>query len=116
MNNSYERNAMNRRRNLLIASAIGVAVVCQLQIAWSDPGQSATQQMVRGDVLDVEGEHYVIKDISGHEIRLHVNKDTRMEERIKVGDRIEARTNSEGHADSIRVRLPDELPSKGSLP
>ena len=107
---------MDRRRNLLIASAIGVAVACQLQIAWGDPGQSAAQQMVRGDVLDVEGEHYVIKDISGHEIRLHVNKDTHMEGRIKVGDRIEARTNSEGHADSIRVRLPDELPLQGPQP
>ena len=107
---------MKRRRNLLIAGVLGIAVVCQLPIAWSNPGQSPTQQMVHGDVLDVEGQQYVIKDISGHEIRLHVDKETRMEDRIKVGDRIEARMNSEGHADSIRVRLPDELPSKGPLP
>jgi hypothetical protein len=69
-------------------------------------------QTVKGDVLDIEGEYYIVKDITGHEIRLHVNQETKMEDRIKVGDKIEAHINSDGHASAIKVQVPDAAPSK----
>jgi hypothetical protein len=39
---------------------------------------SGAKQAVRGEVLQVEGNHYVIKDPHGNEIRLTVNPNTRM--------------------------------------
>ena len=63
--------------------------------------------VVLGDVLNIENGEYVLKDQSGHEIRLRVDQSTQMADRIKVGDKVEARATN-GHADSIRVRLPDD--------
>lgn len=54
----------------------------------------------------IEGEFYFVKDTSGHEVRLHVSKETKVEDRIKVGDKIEARVTSEGHAMTIAVQIP----------
>jgi hypothetical protein len=73
----------------------------------TDQAGSGASQVVKGSVLDQDGEYYVIKDMSGHEMRLHVNQDTQMTDRIKVGDRIEAQVTSDGHAKSIRV--PDAM-------
>jgi ribosomal 50S subunit-recycling heat shock protein len=60
-----------------------------------------------GDVQIIEGEFYFIKDTTGHQVRLHVNNnETQLGDRIKVGDKIEARVTSEGHATSITVQIP----------
>ncbi|WP_447978989.1 hypothetical protein [Candidatus Nitrospira bockiana] len=70
-------------------------------------GQNSTAaQVVRGDVLNIEGETYIIKDMSGHEVQLRVTSQTKQEDRIKVGDKIEAQVGSDGHAQSIRVQIP----------
>jgi hypothetical protein len=94
---------------LSFSTALGMGVVGIAMAQMSD-GASGTQ-VVKGSVLDQEGEYYTIKDMSGHELRLHVDKDTKMEERIKVGDRIEAQVTPDGHAKSIRVPMSDAMPS-----
>jgi hypothetical protein len=66
---------------------------------------AASELIVKGDVQLIEGEFYFVKDISGHEVRLHVNGQTKLEDRIKVGDKIEARVTSKGHATSIAVQI-----------
>jgi hypothetical protein len=67
------------------------------------------QQTIKGDVLNIEGEYLVVKDMSGHEIRLHVNKDTRTDNnRLKVGDKISAVVAPDGHAESISLDLPQQ--------
>ena len=58
-------------------------------------------QTVTGDVLKIEGEFYVVKDMTGKEVRLHVDKTTRLEGDLKAGDRIEAQVTEKGHALSI---------------
>ena len=63
-------------------------------------------QMIKGDVQMIEGEFYFVKDTTGHQVRLHVNNETKLEDRIKVGDKIEAMVTSEGHATSITVQIP----------
>ncbi len=94
----------------LVVMGMAGSAMCQVS------GESATPaQIVKGDVLDMDGEFYMVKDISGHEMRLHVSKDTKMEDRIKVGDKIEAQVTSEGHAKSIRIQIPD-APSSRPIP
>lgn len=73
----------------------------------TDSSKTAVQELlIKGDVQLIEGEFYFVKDTSGHEVRLHVNKETKMEDRIKVGDKIEARVTSEGHAMTMAVQIP----------
>lgn len=67
----------------------------------------ASELTIRGDVQLIEGEFYFVKDMTGHQVRLHVNSETRLEGRIKVGDKIDAIVTSEGHALSIREHLPE---------
>lgn len=82
----------------------------------SEPAaRSSAADVIHGDVLNIEGDTYTIKDVTGHEVQLRVDAETRREDRIKVGDKVEAQVSSDGHAQTIRVALPNDLP-KSSFP
>ena len=105
------------RRLMLSLGAVVTLVVMAGQVPAESVGSSGSAgsvtNVVRGDVLNIEGETYTIKDISGHEIALRVNAETKHEDRIKVGDKVQAQVGSDGTAQSIRVQLPDNvLPSQ----
>jgi hypothetical protein len=68
----------------------------------ADQPMAAGSQTIQGDLLKIEGEFYVVKDAAGQEVRLHVDKTTRLEGALKAGDRIEAQATDKGHAVSIR--------------
>lgn len=95
---------------LIVAAALSLGVTLPVRAADSSspvPSQIAsTQQTVKGDVQLIEGEFYFVKDTSGHEVRLHVNGETKLEDRIKVGDKIEARLTPDGHAMSVLLQIP----------
>jgi len=50
-------------------------------------------QTIEGVVQRLEGSYYVIKDLSGKEVRLNVDRSTRLDGNITAGDRIVALTN-----------------------
>ena len=82
------------------------------------PKAAASELIIKGDVLVIEGEFYTVRDTTGHQVRLHVNNDTKLDGRFKVGDKIEARVTSEGHAMSITLQIPQNgaaplLPNTG---
>ena len=77
-------------------------------------GQTAGAQTVKGELLKIEGENYVVKDASGMEIRLHVSKETKAESLPQVGDKIEAQVTAEGHATEIKKADADGAASSGS--
>ena len=64
---------------------------------------SSAAQTIKGDVLKVDGENYTIKDASGKEVRIHVDKTTKTQGTLKVGDKVEAETTAEGHAISVKA-------------
>jgi hypothetical protein len=64
---------------------------------------SSAAQAVKGEIAKVDGENYTIKDASGKEVRLHVDKTTKTQGALKVGDKIEAEATAEGHATSIKA-------------
>jgi len=66
-------------------------------------------QTVKGDVLKMDGEFYIVKDMAGKEIRLHVDKTTELEGSFKAGDQIEARATEKDHALSIQPAQPPKL-------
>lgn len=69
----------------------------------SKPMAAAEGQTVKGEITKIEGENYVVKDASGKEARLHVDKTTQKEGALKVGDKVEASVTKEGHAISIKA-------------
>jgi uncharacterized protein YdeI (BOF family) len=50
-------------------------------------------QTIEGEVLRFEGNSYIIKDISGKEVRLQVDRTTNMDSNLTAGDKIVARTS-----------------------
>ncbi|MBS0171946.1 MAG: hypothetical protein JSR62_16480 [Nitrospira sp.] len=61
-------------------------------------------QAVRGDVLKIDGEFYTVHDTAGHEIRLHVDKTTKLEGGLPfmAGDKIEAQVTDKAHVLSLK--------------
>ena len=47
-----------------------------------------------------------MKDVTGHEVRVRVNKGTKLDGMVKVGDKIEARVTTEGQATSLTHQIP----------
>jgi hypothetical protein len=63
---------------------------------------------VKGDLLKAEGEFYTIHDTSGHEVRVHVDKNTKLDGSMPfiAGDKVEAQVTAQGHANSIKHVAP----------
>ena len=101
---------MKLLRTLFVASVFSVGLASLGQGAEPIPTDSsnaaASDLTIKGDVQVIEGEFYFVKDTTGHQVRLHVNNETKLEDRIKVGDKIEAGVTSEGHATSITLQIP----------
>ena len=49
-----------------------------------------SSQTIKGDLLSIKGDVYLIKDISGRLVYLHVDKNTKRERMVVPGERIEA--------------------------
>jgi hypothetical protein len=74
-------------------------------------GETQVKQY-QGDLLRVEGTHWVLKDTTDREVRLEVDEKTRISGRVPaIGDRMEAYISPTGHAESIR-NLPNSSPRK----
>ncbi|SLM48929.1 conserved exported protein of unknown function [Nitrospira japonica] len=72
--------------------------------------QTTINDVVKGDVLYWEGEELVVREISGHEVRMRVTADTKIEgaaARLKTGDKIAAQLAADGHATTITLQIPD---------
>ncbi|MEP6958733.1 MAG: hypothetical protein ABI980_08375 [Nitrospirota bacterium] len=82
------------------AMIFGVAMVT-LSYAAGDMAAPGTQT-VKGDLLKIDGEFYVVKDMAGKETRLHVDKTTTLDGAIKAGDKVEAQATDKNHALSVK--------------
>ena len=58
--------------------------------------------LVVGEVLQIEGSAYVVREGSGTDVRLSVDQDTRMETTPKPGDQVVAQIAEDGRTRSIR--------------
>jgi hypothetical protein len=57
--------------------------------------------VIRGEILQVQGENYFVRGQNGKEVRLHVDETTEKTGTVASGDRIEAEVNDQNHALSI---------------
>lgn len=88
----------------MFAMIIGVGLA-SFSFAAGDMAEPNTQ-MIKGDLLKIDGEFYVVKDMTGKEIRLHVDKTSQLDGTFKAGDKIEAQATDKGHASSIKQAKP----------
>jgi hypothetical protein len=71
----------------MFAMVIGAAMISLSYAA--DLTESPTPKMIKGDLLKIDGEFFVAKDMAGKETRLHADKTTVLDGAIKVGDKVE---------------------------
>jgi hypothetical protein len=79
-------------------------------IAWAEPAPSTAGSEIKGDVLYWEGDELVVREISGHEVRLRVTSETKIQGasgKLKTGDKIAATVAPDGPALSITLQIPD---------
>jgi len=84
----------------MFAMILGVGMA-SLSFAAGDMAEPSTQT-VKGDLLKIDGEFYVVKDMAGKEVRLHVDKTSQLDGTFKAGDKIEAQATDKNHAGSIK--------------
>jgi hypothetical protein len=51
---------------------------------------NTSPQMIKGDLLSIKGDVYLVKDISGRFVYLRVDKNTKRERLLVPGEKIEA--------------------------
>lgn len=61
---------------------------------------------LRGEVLHVESDYYLVRELDADLVRLHIDKNTKSTAPLRQGDRIEAKVNEQNHALSIRSYHP----------
>ena len=63
---------------------------------------------VKGEIVKVDGENYVVREGSGNEVSMHVDAttETRSKAKAKPGDHVIAKVNAEGHAISFLTDQP----------
>jgi hypothetical protein len=65
----------------------------------AEPGSKT----INGDLLKIEGEFYTVHDKSGHEVRLHVDKTTKLDGMPFIaGEKVEVQATDKNHAVSIK--------------
>ena len=84
--------------------SVGTALLTYAAEPMATPGEMAPPgpRIVTGDLLKIDGEFYVVKEASGKEVRLHVDKSSKLEGTFQTGDKIEAEASAQGHALSIK--------------
>lgn len=84
--------------------SVGMAPLTYAAEPMAAPGEMVApgSQAIKGDLLKIEGEFYVVKEASGKEVRLHVDKTSKLDGTFKAGDKIEAEASPQGHALSIK--------------
>lgn len=93
---------MKKLIGLFVFAVILSAGTASLSYAADDMAAPNTQR-VTGDLLKIEGEFYTVHDKSGHEVRLHVDKTTKLEGGpFKTGDKLEVEATEKNHAVSVR--------------
>ena len=86
----------------LLLTCVIVVLLSAGTVAASEPELATPPQTVKGNLLTIEGNVYMIRDVLGRFIRLRVTKSTKGNRALAPGENIEAQISPEGQALSIR--------------
>src|ERR1044072_6399463 len=68
--------------------------------ATPDLKERLTKDTVKGTLMKTEGEYYWIKDDDGKEVKIHVDKSTKMD-KVVPGDMVKAYITDKGHTSPL---------------
>jgi len=73
-----------------------------------DKDRFVSGKEVEGEIVKIDGDHYVVREASGAEVRMHVDAKTekRSNMRPKVGEHVIAKVDGKGHAVSFLTDAP----------
>jgi len=57
---------------------------------------------VRGELLKIDGDLYTVKEMNGKEVRMQIDKETRVDRDLKPGDKVEAKVMPQGYIWSLK--------------
>lgn len=60
-----------------------------------------TKDTIKGTLMKIDGEFYWIKDSDGKEVRIHVDKSTKMD-KVVEGDQVKAYITEKGHTTTLQ--------------
>jgi hypothetical protein len=60
-----------------------------------------TKDTVKGTLMKMEGDYYWIKDTDGKEVKVHVDKSTKLD-KVVVGDQVKAYITDKGHTTTLQ--------------
>ena len=60
-----------------------------------------TKDTVKGTLMKMEGEYYWIKDDDGKQVKIHVDKSTKLD-KVVVGDKVKAYITDKGHTTTLQ--------------
>ena len=63
--------------------------------------EGLTKDTIKGTLMKIEGEYYVIKDDNGKQPRIHVDKSTKMD-KVVTGDMVKAYVTDQGHTTTLQ--------------
>lgn len=99
--------------------SIALAAVMEIQAEAGSPSESSPSKIVTGEVAQVEGKFhmaknpqgevtldivdnsYVITSQAGGAVRLELDDNTKVRERVNPGDKVEAKISPKGHTLSV---------------
>jgi hypothetical protein len=64
-------------------------------------GERLTKDAVKGTLMKMDGEYYVIKNDDGEQVRVHVDKSTKLD-KVVVGDKVKAYVTDKGHVTTLQ--------------
>lgn len=70
-----------------------VDIIGQSEPMNCDRGAREGTDTIKGEVLRISGDNYVVQRFTGQEVRLHTDANTQIAEGLRQGDRIEARVD-----------------------
>ncbi len=60
-----------------------------------------TKDTIKGTLMSMQGEYYVIRDTDGVQHRIHVDKSTKMD-KVVAGDMVKAYVTDQGHTTTLQ--------------
>jgi uncharacterized protein YdeI (BOF family) len=95
---------------LVVLLSVGKATITFAAelIGPSAPGSSGggdvggADETLQGEVLKIDGDKYVVRDVSGNNVSFRINERTKMEVTPQVGDKIEAIVTEGGEANQVK--------------
>ena len=95
----------------LILGSTALVILCGNPLLAADPmsekeakpslGERIMKDSVKGTLMKIDGEYYSIKDNDGKQVRIHVDKSTKLD-KVMEGDKVKAYITDQGHTTTLQ--------------